>query len=276
MQYKEFNLRQTPVNGFMPTLKAYLIDDNSTYTQEKRLRPAVLVCPGGGYEFCSEREAEPIALQFMADGIPAFVLDYSIAPANCYPEPQNDVFSAIKLIRENAKGWGIDPNKIAVCGFSAGGHLAASAAVLWDEEPFKTPDGSNKPNAAILCYPVISSVKGVAHEGSFDALCRDDKKLREEMSLEKRVSEKTPPCFLWHTFEDAAVPVENSLLFALALKKAGVSCEMHIFPKGNHGLSLANSDTAPNNDMIVPRVQDWVKLAILWINDLFDKRSLGK
>ena len=274
MKYEVFNLRKEPINGFMPTLRAYIINDDSTYP-EGRMRPAVLVCPGGGYGFCSQREAEPIALQYMAAGYHAFVLDYAVAPDNCYPEAQKNASDAIRLIRQNADEWGLDKNKIAIMGFSAGGHLAASIATMWDEEPIKTEDGSNRPNAAILCYPVISSKKGVAHEGSFDNLCRDDKELRERMSLEDRVSEKTSPCFLWHTFEDQAVPVENSLLFAMALKKAGVSCEMHIFPHGPHGLSLANSDTAAGEGGIVPRVQEWIPLSIKWLNDLFEKTKLG-
>ncbi len=273
MRYEVFNLRDEPINGFMPTLTAYLIDDNSTYPA-RRMRPAVLICPGGGYGFCSEREAEPVALQYMAAGYTAFVLDYSVAP-NRYPEPQKDVSEAIKLIRSHADEWGIDKDKIAIMGFSAGGHLAASLATMWDKEPLRTEDGANRPNAAILCYPVISSFPEIAHMGSFDALCGDDAELKVEMSLEYQVSEKTPPCFLWHTFEDNAVPVENSLVFAAALKKAGVSCEMHIFPYGDHGLSLANSDTAWGEGGIVERVQEWVPLSIKWLNALFEKRNLG-
>ena len=274
MQYCEFNLRKDVVNGFMPTLKAYIIDDASKYPERRKI-PAVLVCPGGGYALCSIREGEPIALQYMAAGYCAFVLDYCVAPANCYPESLKDISAAMQLIREHADEWGIDKDKIAVIGFSAGGHLAASLATMWDEEPIKTKDGSNRPNAVILSYPVISSKKGVAHEASFDNLCRDDAKLREYVSLENRVNDKTPPCFLWHTFTDASVPVENSLLFAMALKKAGVSCEMHIFPEGRHGLSLANSTTAAVEEQIVKRAQDWVPLSVNWLNDLFDKEKFG-
>lgn len=273
MRYEVFQLRKEPINGFMPTLTAYVTNDDSNQPQ-KRLRPAVLICPGGGYTFCSNREAEPVALQYMAAGYHAFVLDYAVAPANHYPEAQKNASDAIRFIREHAEEWGIDKDKIAILGFSAGGHLAASVATMWDEEPLKTPDQSNRPNAAILCYPVISSKDDVTHKGSFDSLCGDDKELRERMSLENRVSEKTPPCFLWHTFEDAGVPVENSLLFALALKKAGVSCELHIFPHGPHGLSLANIETVPNKEMLsFPRVQQWVTLSVAWLNDLFEKNQ---
>lgn len=271
---KVINLSDKELNGFMPTLTTYIISDNSGYATPRK-RPAVIVCPGGGYEFCSEREAEPIALQYMAAGMCAFVLDYAVAPKNKYPEAQKNLSDAIRLVRQNADEWGIDKDKIAVCGFSAGGHLAASLATMWDEEPIKTPDASNKPNAAILSYPVISSDRAVWHQGSFENLCGDDEQLMARMSLENQVSEKTPPCFIWHTFTDTSVPVENSLLFALALKKAGVSCEMHIFPKGPHGLALANSDTAPASDNINVRVAQWVELSVKWLNDLFDKGALG-
>ena len=271
---KVYNLSEEEVNGFMPTLTTYILDDNSTYPQLRK-RPAVVVFPGGGYEFCSKREAEPVALQFMAAGMHAFVLDYAVAPKNRYPEALKNASDAIRLVRAHADEWGIDKDKIAVCGFSAGGHLAASIATLWDEDPIAVADKSNRPNAAILCYPVISSEKDVAHIGSFVNLCGEDIQLQKAMSLENRVSKKTPPCFLWHTFTDSCVPVENSLLFALALKKAGVSCEMHIFPEGPHGLSIANSDTAGNENMIVERVQEWVNLAVKWLDDLFDKNALG-
>ncbi len=274
MKYQIFNLRDEPINGFMPTLTAYIIEDNSTYP-EKRYRPAVLICPGGGYAMCSQREGEPIALQYMAAGYCAFVLDYAIAPANCYPEPQKNASDAMLLIRKNAEEWGIDKDKIAVAGFSAGGHLAASLATMWDEEPIKTADGSNKPNAAILGYPVISSEADCLEKGSFDRLCKMNTELIERLSLEKRVSEKTPPCFLWHTFEDPVVPVENSLRFAEALKKVGGSCELHIYPHGDHGLALANTDTAWGADAIAERVQEWVALSIRWLDDLFDKKKVG-
>ncbi|MBS7298003.1 MAG: alpha/beta hydrolase [Eubacteriales bacterium] len=274
MKYQVFNLREEPINGFMPTLTAYIIDDNSCF-EGGRKRPAIVVCPGGGYAFCSNREAEPIALQYMAAGYSAFVLDYTVAPTAGYPEPQKDAFNAIKLIREHADEWGIYKEKIAVIGFSAGGHVAASVATLWDEEPFKCYNGINKPNAAILSYPVISSDPAIAHMGSFDNLCGDDAELKKKLSLETRVTDKTPPCFIWHTFEDTCVPVENSLRFAEALKKAGGSCEMHIYPHGPHGLSLANSDTAMAEEHIYEDVQEWVRLSVRWLNELFDKNRVG-
>lgn len=268
MKYEVINLREEPINGFMPTLTTYLLDDCIGAASGRKF-PAMIVCPGGGYCNCCKREAEIVALQFSAAGFHAFVLDYAVAPDNHYPEPQNNLSNAISLVRKNAEQWRVDPNKIAVIGFSAGGHLAASLATMWNKEPLKTVDGSNKPNAAILSYPVISSVEGVSHVGSFDSLCGEDKELRAKMSLETQVDADTPPCFIWHTVTDQSVPVENSLRFATALNKEKVPFEMHIFPEGPHGLSLANHITANDENYNRPEVQVWVELSIRWLNKLF-------
>ncbi len=272
MKYEVLNLRDKEIDGFMPTLTAYMIDDN--HTDEVALRtqkkPAIVVCPGGGYAMRSVREAEPVALQFMAAGYSAFVLDYAISPTK-YPEPQKNLSDAVSLIRKNADEWGIDKDKIAVIGFSAGGHLAGSLATMWDEEPLKTKDSLNKPNAAILSYPVISSDPEIAHLGSFECLCGDDEELKKKMSLETRVTKKTPPCFIWHTFTDDLVNVKNSLVFANALKDNDIPFELHIFPQGPHGLSICNTDTATCEVNLSPYVGKWVSLAIDWLNELFKK-----
>jgi len=269
MKYEMINLRKDPVNGFMPTLTTYLIDDCFGENANRKF-PAIIVCPGGGYSFCSKREAEIIALQFTAAGYHAFVLDYAIAPANHYPEPQKNLSDAISLVRKNAEKWRVDADKIALIGFSAGGHLAASLATMWNKEPLKVSDGSNKPNAAILAYPVISSVEGVAHAGSFNNLCGDDDELRKELSLENQVDTDTPPCFIWHTFTDSVVPVENSLRFANSLNGAKIPFEMHIFPDGPHGLSLSNHLTACIPEVNVPEVRIWIELATKWLNRTFN------
>ena len=267
MKYEVINLREEPINGFMPTMTAYIVPNASTRADRKK-RPAMVVCPGGGYAFCSEREAEPVALQYLAAGFSVFVLDYTVAPNCAGLEPQKNASKAISIIRQNADEWGIVPDKIAICGFSAGGHLATSMATLWDEE-LKTEDGSNKPNAAVLSYPVITCDEKFGHMGSFDNLCGFDKEARERMSLEKRVTQKTPPCFLWHTAEDELVPVENSLLFAAALSREKIPFELHIFPKGPHGLSLANADTASFPGGINDTVAQWIPLSIKWLDGLF-------
>lgn len=266
---KVFDLKNSAdERGFVPSLTTYVLDEP---LETKRKRGAVLVCPGGGYAMCcSSREGEPIALMFNAAGFHAFVLDYSVAP-HVFPDALFEASEAMKFIRKNAEEWGIDEDKIAVCGFSAGGHLAASLATLWNsEKAVKCDDQKNKPNAAILCYPVISSGEK-AHRGSFDNLLgenKNDEKMLEYVSLENQVSADTPPTFLWHTFSDEAVPVENSLMFANALKKNDVPFEMHIYPKGSHGMSLATTEVCGGNDF---HVATWAKLACEWLETVFEK-----
>lgn len=253
-------------DGYAPSLTTYLLD-NSGLPVEKR--PAVLVCPGGAYSGCAGIEAEPVAMQFAAAGFNAFVLRYSVFP-NRYPKALEELSKAVEIIRENADEWGIKKDKIAVCGFSAGGHLAASLGVFWNSEPIKTPNQANKPNAMILSYPVITSGEK-AHRGSFENLCGDDAELVEKMSLEKRVSKDTPPTFLWHTFADNAVPVENSLFFADALRKHDVPFEMHIYPKGSHGLSLLKKETGLTEGAeIGENAKGWIGLACGWLKEVFE------
>jgi dienelactone hydrolase len=192
------------------------------------------------------------------------------------PEDNEEEFKkAMWIIRENADKWNLDPEKIAVCGFSAGGHLAASLGVFWNElyisEAIGMPEGINKPNGLILGYPVITSGK-YAHRGSFSNLLGRDAtaEQKEGMSLELHVKNQVPPTFLWHTFHDLAVPVENSLLFAQALRQSGIPFELHIFPDGPHGLSLCDEETAVNNpDLINPHAANWMPLCIEWLKELF-------
>jgi len=254
-------------DSFRPTLDTYILAGDKT-------RGAVLICPGGGYEFTSPREAEPIALQFNAAGFHAFVLYYSVAP-NKHPQPLLDISRAMCIVRENSKEWKVDAEKIAVCGFSAGGHLAASLGSHFDKTYLKGVSGINqsilRPNAQILCYPVLSS--GVhAHRGSIDNLIgtNAEKSLMEEMSLENNISEKTPPTFLWHTFDDNCVPVENTLLFAQALRAKNIPFELHIYPEGPHGLSLANEETDDNMGLY-PNIATWMKLCTTWLTNVFNK-----
>lgn len=250
----------------IPYLDTYVLEGD-------KKRGAVLVCPGGGYGSLSEREGEPIALQFNAAGFHAFVVYYRVAPSK-HPKPLLDVSRAMCLIRENAIEWKVDSEKIAVCGFSAGGHLTASIGVHWNKEYIKNApgikEGMNRPDALILSYPVISSGE-YAHRGSFENLLGRDaeKELLNEMSLELQVSQKTPPSFIWHTFDDSVVPVENSLLFARALRNENIPFEMHIFPKGPHGLSLATEETGDDACMISPAIAKWMELCVAWLKNLF-------
>jgi acetyl esterase/lipase len=254
------------------TLKIY-IPDNSTEINPHQKNKAILICPGGGYEFVSDREGEPVALAFIALGFNVFVLTYGVAPEARHPQPLLDVSRAMCIIRENAEKWHTDAEKIAVCGFSAGGHLAASLGVFWDakyiQDLLKIPSGFNKPNALILCYPVITSEKDISHRGSFYNLMGDNQSedVYESMSLEKHISSKTPPAFIWHTFEDDLVPVENSLIFAQNLGKSSIPFELHIFQQGGHGLSLANPRTGNCDALVNDQVSKWFDLCVYWLEN---------
>ena len=250
-------------NELEPTLTTYVLDGEKN-------RKAVLICPGGGYEFVSPREGEPIALAFNAAGYHAFVLNYSVKPY-AHPQPLLDVSRAMCIIRDNAEAWRVNPEKIAVCGSSAGGHLAASLGIYHNDteilNTLSVPEGKNKPTGRILCYSVISSGE-FAHRGSFTALTGDAPALLDKMSLEKHVTPQTPPTFLWHTVTDDAVPVENSMMFASALRKNGVPFELHLYPTGGHGLSLAVEETADFDGQIIPHVATWIDLACKWMEEL--------
>ena len=271
MEYKTINIWEDfkgDIKG-KATLTAYVLS-NSNEISLLRKHKAVLICPGGGYGFVSEREAEPVALAFLAEGIDAFVLNYEVAPAVKHPQPLLDVSRSMCIIRENAEKWNVDINNIAVCGFSAGGHLAASLGVFWKEkyiqEKLGIEEGMNKPNALILGYPVISCKEEIAHRDSFYNLLGYDqeKEVYESMSLEKYVNKDTPPAFIWHTFDDNLVPVENSLVFAQSMKKHNVPFELHIFPSGVHGLSLCDERTGNTDELINPEAGRWVKLCMDW------------
>ena len=253
------------------TLTTYIIDERNINVSLEKKRPAVIVCPGGGYNGTSCREAEPIALRYCAAGFHAFVLDYSVAPAG-FPAAICELSKAVKYVKEIADENNIDKDRVFVIGFSAGGHLAASLGVHFDHPDvikFAGVDGvENKPRGILLSYPVITAEEGICHEGTISNFCAGRESLREVASLEKHVSPQTPPCFIWHTYADNGVPVESSLLFATALRKNGVPFEMHIFPEGVHGLSLADKMTCGLEGVLVPAVQQWIDMSIRWIDDM--------
>jgi len=255
---------------YEPHLDAYILDDQV----EKLARKAVVICPGGGYAVTCEREAECIAMQYLAKGIQAFILWYSVKPA-LFPMALLELASSVKLVREHATEWNIDPNKIAVMGFSAGGHLAASLSTLWNKgfvaETLETTDDMIQPNGSILCYPVISSGE-YGHQGSFNNLFEHRSPEEDELvSLEKQVDDKTPPTFIWSTWTDPVVPIENSLLYAMALKKHNVSCELHIYKEGEHGLSIATKEVCfdgRDKELVRPELQNWVDMSTTWLESL--------
>jgi acetyl esterase/lipase len=191
-------------------------------------RRAVIVCPGGGYKDLSRREAEPIDVKFMSANFATFILRYSTGEGAKDFAPLKPAALAIKYVREHANEYNVDPDYVFICGLSAGGHLAASSGVLWAHDAVKSVIGEenlviSRPTGMILGYPVITAGEW-AHRSSFNRLCGKENPTKEELdqfSLELHVSEITRPAFLWHTFADGAVPVQNSLLFADAMTKAG-------------------------------------------------------
>lgn len=226
-------------NVDVPTLTPYLVEHSVS-------RGAIIICPGGSYQRRANHEGEPVAKWLNSLGISAFVLNYRVAPYK-HPVPLADVQRAIRYVRFYSKEWNLDKQKIALLGFSAGGHLAASASTLSSFYAYPPSDKidqeSSRPDFAILCYPVISFLKHF-HKGSLHSLLGENPtdELRAQLSHELNVSPHTPPAFLWHTADDGIVPVENSLLYAEALSKWNIPYEMHIFPNGRHGLGLAEND----------------------------------
>lgn len=278
MKLQQFTIRVPEQKTGEATVTLYQLNNLCVAPEKKR--PLVIVCGGGGYWNISDREKEPIVMQFLTMGCNACLLEYSVAP-NVFPTSLRELAAAVALARTNAGEWGIDPEKIITCGFSAGGHLVASLGVFWDKEfvyaPLNLSPEDIKPNGQILGYPVITGGEK-AHPGSMKKLLAEkaeDREMRELVSLEKQVSANTPKTFLWHTVPDDTVPVENSLLFAQALIKAGVSCELHLYPVGGHGLSLCQEETSGAQDCTLePYCASWVGLARAWMEFNFKCLSM--
>ncbi|MDO5350137.1 MAG: alpha/beta hydrolase [Lachnospiraceae bacterium] len=278
MRFEQFSITVPGQKTGPAVLTLYQIDNISVARAKKR--PFVIVCGGGGYWQISDREKEPILLQFLAMGCSACLLQYSVKP-NVFPTAVQELASAVALARSHAEEWNIDPDKIITCGFSAGGHLAASLGVFWNRDFVYGPLGlaaeDGKPNGQILCYPVISSGPK-AHRGSIEKLLGErigEPGLLELVSLENQVTGDTPKTFLWHTLPDQHVPVENSLLFAQALTEAGVDYELHIYPVGGHGLSLAGEETAGIQELLLqPYCSSWISMVKAWMELNFQCLSM--
>lgn len=237
---------------------------------------AILVIPGGGYgTICRDREGEPIALAYAARGFTAFVLEYSVGGDAADGQPIIEASYAMSYIRENAVKYEINPNSVYAVGFSAGGHLAASLAVLWHRDDIIRRSGikrgSNRPNAAALCYPVITAFEK-AHKPSFYNIIGSSSPTNAQLeyySIEKHVDKLSSPAFIMHTANDKLVPVENSLYLAQSYACAGVPFELHVYPDAPHGLALANELTSCGNpDFIRPQAARWLDDSIAFFRSL--------
>ena len=253
---------QIKVYGSMPYARLNTFIWEESPEIKKKQRPLILMCPGGAYEMTSDREADPIAFKFVSMGYNVAILRYSTKPAE-YPVALNEAFHALKLIYKNSEKWNVDINKIYIQGCSAGGHLAASIGMFWHEDKELV-----KPAGMILCYPVITSGE-YAHRGSFEALLKTqytDEMLKRN-SLELQVTKDTPKAFIWHTYTDDCVPVENSWLLIQAMKKYDIPVEFHMYPQGGHGLSTCDElAMSPDGYGVQKECQSWLNLVKTWLD----------
>ncbi len=260
-------------------LDAYIIENSKEYDDGK-LRPAMLVLPGGGYQFTSDREAQFVALAYLAKGYNAFILRYSVK--TLMTQILLEAAKSIAFIRDNAAEWHIDANRVAVVGFSAGGHLASCMATLWNRKEMSEltglPNEKIKPNAAILSYAVLlAPIPHVendesGHKQVMEMMYRtmsgkDDYTPADiqKYSADLQVDCDTSPSFLWTTAEDTTVLPIHSIKYAAAMLEHNRPCELHMYTRGNHGLSLANENTAGHPDMVQPHVQNWLDMSVTWL-----------
>ena len=255
MQTISFTSNDAPVIG-------YLQDDHDRLVAHKK-RPAVVICAGGCYRWLSPREKDPVALAFAAMGYQTFLLEYSTGERAGNYRPLRELAETVRTIRAHAAEWHIEPEHVAVLGFSAGGHLACSLGVLWDDPELGLGEAC-RPDALVLCYPVITTGE-YAHRESADNVTGGDPELTVKLSLEKRVTAQMPPTFVWHCVGDESVPVENTLLLTTAMQRAGVPYECHLFAGGAHGISMCDQEV----ETPYPAIAPWVELCKTWLNARF-------
>lgn len=253
-------------------LKAFISDS----IVPQGARPAVLVIPGGGYSHCSAREAEPVAKKFIAEGFNAFVLNYTLLPDVFGKDgefiPLTDTSLALAYIRENSERYFVNPEKIAVIGFSAGGHLAALIGARWHEEKLALASGKKnediKPNAVLMSYALSVTREQPGIENLMKNSFENADELLDYLSADLAVTEHMPPTFMWHTAPDNVVPVKETLIMAEALSAAKIPFETHIFPVGGHGLSVCDADVGEIN-FDTRYCSAWVKYALDWVKMTF-------
>ena len=257
--------------GRDPYVTAYLPYNMKEMGREAWKRPCMVVIPGGGYHLCSEREAEAVGMHFLPEGYNVFVLEYSVE-IHRFPCQLREVAAVLELIHSHSDDWNCDPERVAILGFSAGGHLACHYSNACDCPEVRQVFPESKPvQAAILSYPVISADPAFSHKGSFRYLTGREEPTAEDLekfSCDKLVTPQTPPTFVWHTASDPVVPVNNSLVYAQALDRNKVPFALHIYPKGPHGLSTSDLQTNTPERLgpavhltarWLPDVKEWLK-----------------
>lgn len=265
MQYFEFQ----PEGVENCNVQAYIQTCGFSKEMEDRLLPAMIICPGGGYGMVSDREGEPVAKEYFAAGYHVFVLTYSVGERAKNFEPLCQLAATMAHVRNHADEWRIQKDRIAVCGFSAGGHLAGSLGTLYNEEKFLNVWNRSeniRPDAMVLCYPVITADE-YAHKGSIKNVSgsQESSEAYTWFGLNNHVDGATPPTFLWHTASDTTVPVENSIAMAKALSEEKIPFELHIMPEGRHGMSTCTKEVG-SDDAYVRR---WVKWSVDWLGKTF-------
>ncbi len=259
------------ISPLLPGFESYLVSYARPRTgslADTGRRWAVIICPGGGYQVVAPTEGEPVALDFLAAGVQAFVLHYSVAPVR-YPAQLRELAAAVAYVRASREKYGID--RVAVCGFSAGGHLAGCLANLWaapELADLGRPE-ELRPDAAILGYPVISARDfGKPAASFYHLLGAIGGESQPQLSLETSVTAGNPPTFLWATATDQMVPVENTLLYAGALRQAGIPLELHIFRSGPHAMAAATDECAMGPSYRSAHIAGWLPLAAEWLAEL--------
>lgn len=256
--------RNGAVGGYLKTYRHVYSKEYSV----GRLRSAILVIPGGGYTLVSDREGEPVALEYLVRGLDAFVLDYSVAPGSAYPVQLREAAMAMAYIRENSTEFNVDDTSIAAVGFSAGGHLCGCLGTAFSSDVLDdiAEPSVIRPDAVILSYPVAvySSDPKKCHLGSFEAVAAKDESLMEALSLDRLVKEDSSPAFIWHTTDDSCVPVCGSLVMAQKYYENNVPFEGHFFRTGVHGLSVCTDEVNTPNDSARP----WIDLSVTWLKSL--------